>query len=122
MIELQPVPEGLLKRALDTTFTTESWPEWDEVDLVPDFDGSADIDDLDFDGDAEGNDDQTANDDTDAPATDADSAAEQETDPESDIRELPDPLSAFEDSAAAASDQFDPFEQLDLDLDDFDFS
>lgn len=122
MIELHPVPEGLLKRALDTTFTTESWPEWDELDLVPDFDGSADIDDLDFEGDAEGDDDQTANEDTDAPATDADSAAEQETDSESDISELPDPLSAFEDSAAAASDQFDPFEQLDLDLDDFDFS
>lgn len=120
MIELQPVPEGLLKRALDTTFTTESWAEWDGLNLVPDFDGSADIDDLDFNGDDQGNDDETASED--AATTSIDSTGEPDSDPENNLNELPDPLAAFEDSSAAASDQFDSLDQFDLDLDDFDFS
>ena len=40
----EPVPEGLLDRALHTAFTTDEWPEWDTLDIVPTTDEPFDLD------------------------------------------------------------------------------
>ena len=40
----EPVPEGLLDRALHTAFTTDEWPEWDNLDIVPTTDEPFDLD------------------------------------------------------------------------------
>lgn len=47
MIKPEPVPENLLARSLRQAFTTEEWPEWDNLDLVPESLGTPD-DDFDF--------------------------------------------------------------------------
>ena len=44
MINQEPVPEGLLERALHTAFTTDEWPEWDNLDIVPTTDEPFDLD------------------------------------------------------------------------------
>lgn len=64
MFEPQPVPAGLLSRALDTAFSTDSWPEWDELDIVPEFEDSLDFgqDDLDLFGQDDTEADSTAED------------------------------------------------------------
>lgn len=123
MIEPQPVPEGLLQRALDTAFTTESWPEWDELDLVPDFDGGPDLDELDFTPLTDGEDSVATGEDASAvPTADADTHADADADadPGNGYDTLPDPLAdtVFEDSATGYDDQFG---EPDLGLDDFDF-
>ena len=43
----EPVPEGLLDRALHTAFTTDEWPEWDTLDIVPTTDEPFDLDSFD---------------------------------------------------------------------------
>lgn len=47
MIKPEPVPENLLARSLRQAFTTEDWPEWDNLDLVPESLGTPG-DDFDF--------------------------------------------------------------------------
>lgn len=44
MINQEPVPEGLLERALHTAFTTDEWPEWDTLDIVPTTEEPFDLD------------------------------------------------------------------------------
>lgn len=122
MIETRPVPEGLLQHALDTAFTTESWPEWDELELVPQFDGGATIDDLDFATGAGGDDGETASKEADTDTADADSATELNTAQDSEEGDLTDLPTAFDDSPHETGDQFDPFDQIDLNPGDFDFS
>ncbi|RUQ11741.1 hypothetical protein D8M31_08990 [Corynebacterium genitalium] len=122
MIQPQPVPEGLLQRALGTAFTTESWPEWDELDLVPEFEGGTDVDDLDFAASAEGHDGEAASEGADVATTGTDATgAPDTTDPDDETGDLPDPLAAS-DPVVETGNQFDPFDQVDLDFDDFDFS
>lgn len=48
MIKPEPVPEGLLARSLNQAFTTDEWPEWDQLDIVPEFVGAPDDFDFDF--------------------------------------------------------------------------
>lgn len=122
MIETRPVPEGLLQHALNTAFTTESWPEWDELELVPQFDGDATMDDLDFATDAGGDDGETASKEAEADTADADSAVEPNTGKDSEEGDLTDLPTAFDDSPHETGDQFDPFDQIDLNPGDFDFS
>lgn len=68
MINQEPVPEGLLERALHTAFTTDEWPEWDNLDIVPTTEDPFDLDTFDpFAGEED-------TDNTDAGALDSDSA------------------------------------------------
>lgn len=123
MIQPQPVPEGLLQRALGTAFTTESWPEWDGLDLVPEFEGGTNVDDLDFAASAEGHNGEAASEGADVAATGTDATVSPDTtDPDDETGDLPDPLAASEAPATETGIQFDPFDQVDLDFDDFDFS
>lgn len=59
MIKPEPVPENLLARSLHQAFNTEEWPEWDNLDIVPESFGTPD-DNFDFDHAPDDNADDSA--------------------------------------------------------------
>lgn len=121
MFSPQPVPDGLLKRALDTAFTTESWPEWDSLNIVPEFDGDVDLDGFD---DSESAYEEATEDLSENPA---ENPAESQTDPDRDAGTA-DAADPWGDTNGAGydgtdydsgTDHLDP--SADIDLDGFDF-
>lgn len=122
MFSPQPVPDGLLQRALNTAFTTEAWPEWDSLDIVPEFDSDVDLDSFDVPESAAEN---TA-DDASESTGDLENPSEAQKDTQggdvaSDTRH--DAADPWGDTSGAdynsGIDHLDP--TADIDLDDFDF-
>ncbi len=119
MITPEPIPEGLTERSLNTAFTTEEWPEWDEADLVPDVAAEDDATDtIDDDGLAL---DDPVDADTAPATTEPDSDPAPETDPE--MPDSADPTDSFDGTADTDDTDdmddmaLDDYEDLDVDSD-----
>ena len=80
----EPVPEGLLDRALHPAFTTDEWPEWDTLDIVPTTDEPFDLDSFDPFAEAEDTDSTgstiTDTESIESPDSDSDSGSEDSSD------------------------------------------
>lgn len=90
----EPVPEGLLDRALHTAFTTDEWPEWDTLDIVPTTDEPFDLDSFDpFAGEEDTDSTGSTITDTESiesPESDSDSDSDSEDSSDSPVLDYPD--------------------------------
>lgn len=109
MITPEPVPEGLVERALDTAFTAEEWPEWDDLDLVPDIDEPGDPDSYDLIPDEPAETEATDDDSTDDSSLDVDDDAHDDAEdgPTLDLGDLDDPDPSDPDIDGDMDDHFD---------------